>query len=453
MDYFQQQNLIFFDFINDLFELKKHRTWNDLAKSITELKMKLTYRKFADLFPRKINYQSELEKLPAGFKTIHYAKLKGTTIIDEVVRFSLYSDTIIVFHPLQNPAITNQTMNPGRNPKLWLPDFINSLYFYVVIQKWVRAGIVQLIVNPVDYDKKWYDDIIAQATQRVALMDLDNPVLLEETMEEMAEQFANSLKKNETEEEIVKWLLSLKTPIYSKDQAEAFAKKIKEAIPKVNPIFDSIPRTLIANQISPTKGGGPLESILEIAELTGGNIYTPSKFHWHNLQQIKKNELWVKLSHIYSKVDLTFLNNVSTEFALNIRQEGRLIGVRTELKKIFSELNNIDIDKITENKISYLYEGFVDEIRKAESDWNAIKRESEITKQQFALSALAIPIMITQPMSILPIAMAAGSLILGNIRTTTVKKDTFRIKNPVSVFVDSQQKQGGFFSNLKSCVF
>jgi len=126
MDFFHQQSLKFFDFLEDLFQLKKHKNWEALAMSITELKMKRTYRKFAELFPRKFDYAAELEKLPDGFKMIHYSRLKGTTIIDEVVRFSLYSDTIVVFHPIQNPAITNQQMDPGRNPRLWLPDFINA---------------------------------------------------------------------------------------------------------------------------------------------------------------------------------------------------------------------------------------------------------------------------------------------------------------------------------------
>ncbi|MDR3694131.1 hypothetical protein [Mucilaginibacter sp.] len=451
MDYFQKQNIIFFDFLNDLFEFKKLKTWDDLAQSITELKMKRTYRKFAELFPRKFDYSSELAKLPDGFKTIHYGQIKGTTIIDEVVRFSLYSDVIVVFHPIQNPAITNQLMNPGKNPRLWLPDFLNALYFYVVIQKWVRAGIVNLIINPVDYDSQLYNEIIAKATSRVNSYD-DTFIesMKEEAEIELAEQFASNLKRNESIEEITNWLVGMKTPVYTESEAKHFAQIIKSAIPKVNPLFQKIPRHLIKNQISTSKSGGPLESILQISELIGGNIFTPNKSTWKQFQQLNDNDFWLKASHIYSKIELQFLNNVSTDFALSIRKEGRLAGVRTELKKVFSELNSID--KISETKISYLYEGFVDEIKKAQTEWNSIKKESEIVKQHLTISAAAIPIMITNPISIIPIALTTGNFLIGNIRSTKEKQNTFRVKNPVSVFVDVQNREEGFFAQLKNCV-
>ena len=453
MDYFQQQNIVFFDFLNDLFEFKKLKTWDDLAQSITELKMKLTYRKFAELFPRKFDYSSELAKLPDGFKTIHYGKLKGTTIIDEVVRFSLYSDVIVVFHPIQNPAVTNQSMNPGRNPQLWLPDFINALYFYVVIQKWVRAGIVNLIINPIDYDTQLHNEIIAKATARVDSYD-ENFIksMQEETEIELAEQFASNLKKDQSIEEITNWLVGLKNPIYTESEAKHFAQIIKSAIPKVNPLFQKIPRHLIKSQIATSKSGGPIESILQISELIGGNIFTPNKGTWKQFQQLNKNDFWLKTNYIYSKIDLQFLNNVSTDFALNIRKEGRLAGVRKELKKVFSELNSTDMDKISETKISCLYEGFVDEIKRAQTEWNSIKKESEIIKQHLAISAAAIPIMITNPISIIPIALTTGNLLMGNIRTTQEKQNTFRVKNPVSVFVDVQNKEEGFFAQLKNCI-
>lgn len=452
MDYFQKQNLIFFDFLNDLFEFKKYRNWETLAKSITELKMKRTYRKFAELFPRKMDYAAELEKLPDGFKMIHYSRLKGTTIIDEVVRFSLYTDTIVVFHPLQNPAITNQQMNPGKDPRLWLPDFINALYFYIVLQKWVRAGIVKLVVNPFDYNEEWYKRILAEATERVDKADKSDPVLMEQTQLALADQLASGWGKNDSEADIKAALLAMKNPVYTPDEAERFARQIKAAIPKINPLYPHLPKNLITSQIMTEKGGGPLESILAIAELTGGNIYTPDRFHWHSLQQIHLDEFWVKLGYVYSKVDLPFLNHVSTDFALQIRQEERLSGVRKEMKTLFTDLKDKPIDEISEKKVKELYEGFTDEIRKSSAEWDAIKKEAEIARQHLLVGSLAIPAMVTHPATIVPIALLTGNSMVNSIRSAKLKQKTFRAQNPVSVFVDVQRQPEGFFAQLKNCI-
>ena len=112
MSFFQQQNKKFYDFLNHEFKLKSCKTWDDVARNVTKSNVKETYKFFAKLFPIGINYLKELEEYKSSFSSIHYATLKGNKIIDEIVRFSLYSDKIIVFHPLQNPAVTNKQMDP-----------------------------------------------------------------------------------------------------------------------------------------------------------------------------------------------------------------------------------------------------------------------------------------------------------------------------------------------------
>lgn len=451
MDYFKKQNLIFFDFIDDLFELKKYKTWSELGRSITELKMKRTYRKFAELFPRKVDYAGELSKIPEGFKTIHYSTLKGTTIIDEIVRFSLYSDTILVFHPLQNPAVTNQQMSPGKNPKYWLHDFVNALYFYLVIKRWVKAGIVNLIVNPFDYSDDWYDRITKDARHRIKDEDLDNPIIKEQMMTELAEKFAVNLKPEDETSYIEEMLLAIESPRFAKSEAEMFAKVIKIAIPKTNPLFPELPRHLFQQrQLTPIKGGGPVESLLEISGLTSGNIYTPNKFNWDVLCRLGKSDFWTNMNHLYSRIDMKFLNNVSTRFALEIREEQRLAGVRKELSKLFNELNKIDAENFSESRVSLMFESFSDEVKKAETEWELIKKRANIAKTSLAVEALVAPLAISHPISIVPLILFANNTVK-TIKDTRIDRGYFRL-NPISVFVEVQSRPIGFFESLKNCV-
>jgi hypothetical protein len=453
-DYFDTKNELFFQFLNDTFLINKAKTWEDVSKNVTIEKIKRTYKIFAELFPRRINYLNELEKSRTLFTSIHCGTIRGNRIIDEIVRFSLYSDQIIVFHPLQNPAVTNQKIDPRKNPKYWLIDFLDALYFYIVIQKWVRSGVVKLIINPTEYDIELRDDIDKKIEERVAKTNFEEEYKTtgkEFALYNLAEQFAITYK-NKSKGFIVKSLLEITTPIFSQVQAEDMADRIIEAFPRVNPLFNKLGVPLSQKMLTPTKGGGPLESMLLIAEKTEGNIYTPSKMFWNQIKEFGTDDFWVKANHLYSNISLNFLNNVDTNFALELRNENRLSGVRQELKKVFSELNNITINNLSEKKIRELQEGFLEEVKKAEAEWIEIKKQADISRKYWSAAHLGIPL-IANEVTLLPIALSS---IAGFIKIKSVEKQKEklqRVKNPVSVFVDLKNQKQGYFSELKNCIF
>src|SRR5690606_41437370 len=100
MDYFDEQNAKLYDFLYQTFDLRKCKTWDDVAKNITQLKVKRTYRVFAKLFSRNFDYFTELGNLKNKFSSIHYLTLKTKRNIYEILRISLYLDKILVFHLL-----------------------------------------------------------------------------------------------------------------------------------------------------------------------------------------------------------------------------------------------------------------------------------------------------------------------------------------------------------------
>ncbi|MBO0947238.1 hypothetical protein [Fibrella forsythiae] len=462
MDYFDKQNELLYQHLEELFSISKAHRWEDVSKNITLWKVKRIYRIFAELFPRKFNYSLELEKSKDSFSSIHYGALKGHSIINEVVRFSLYSDKIIVFHPLQNPAITNSNLNPGRNPKLWLPDFLEALYFYIVLHKWVKAGIVKLIVNPYEYDFDIRKKIDAEAIKRVSAL-YDLPEFAELTLRRstgyMAEQFATGMK-NKSKEQIIELLLAMNTPIFTVDEAETLAVEILNVKEITNPLYKKLPISFKNSETINTirGGGGPLESILLISELTQGNIYTPAEEHWFQIRKAGLNDFWTKANHLYSEVPLSFLDSVDTNFALRIRQEERLSGVRQQLKKIYTELGGMDVDKMSETKIKFIQEGFVDEVRKAEAEWKEIERQASIDRHYWAVTSAvaAAPIIAQGTASIISLAVASATTaawVYKSFSSVKEKNKLQRIKNPVSVFVEAKNKNQGYFSALKNCIF
>lgn len=450
-DYFDINNEYFFKFIEELFNIKKSKTWDEIAANVTLEKIKRTYRKFAEIFPRNIQYLTELEKSKSVFTSIHYGELKAHKIIDEVVRFSLYSDKIIVFHPLQNPSVTNHKMDPRNDPKYWLPDFLDSLYFYIVIQKWVNLGIVKLIINPYEYDLELRDEIDGKVEKRFASSNKEEffKIARGSVMENLAEQFSR-VYKNRDKDYIIKSLLDMEEPKFNLSDAEEFSEKIINGIAKINPLYNKLNIPLNEKMLAPTKGGGPLESIILISEKTNGNIYTASDINWHQINQFGLNDFWTKTNRLYSKIPLNFLNNVDTNFALELRREDRLAGVRTQLKKIYSELNSLSIDKITESKIRDLQEGFIEEIKKAEAEWKDIRKQAELSRKFWFSTNIGLPL-ITNEISFLPLAIGSIAWLYSNEQTTLQKEKTQRLKNPISVFVDLKNQKQDFFTVLKNC--
>ena len=456
MDYFDTQNEKLYDFLNQTFNINKHKKWDDISKSITKEKVKKTYRLFAKLFPRNINYSEELEKTKESFSSIHCSTLEANLIIDEIVRFSLYSDKILVFHPLQNPAVTSQELDPRNNSKRWLPDFLNALYFYIVIQKWVKAGIVKLIINPCEYDISLRNDIDTQAKKRMLNSNHEEFKRLthEFSLNKLAQDFAVFLR-HKNKDQIVDNLLSLESPIFTETEAEDFSIRIIDNIDNINPLWGKLDKSNYNQNgmISPTKGGGPIESMQYISKITGGNIYTPSKATWFQMKEIGVNDFWSKTNHLYSNIPLNFLNNVDTAFALKIREEDRLFGVRKELKNIYAELNKIDINELDENKIKFIQGNLIEEIKKADSEWNLINEQAKISRRNWAAttSSVGLPLIINE-ISILPLAISSLGLLYKNEKSLKAKQADFRVQKPLSVYIDLKNKKQNYLTELKNCI-
>lgn len=454
MNFYQIKNIEFYDFLNENFGIKKARKWSDISQNITKAKISATFKFFSKLYPRDIDYSSKFESNSKAFKSIHYNNLNANKILNEIVRYSLYSDEIVVFHPIQNPSITNQSISPTKNPKVWLQNFTDSLYFYVVIQKWVRAGIVKLIINPCEFDLELQEKFIREASIRLDKLYSD-PEFSEISMARATETWAEQLALFYSDKSIIKikqGLLNMENPKFTEEDAEIFAQKIYLKQKLKNPLYDKLNVPFDQSPILTDRGGGNLESILYIAKLINGNIYTTNESNWYQLKQKENIGHWTKIAHLYSKIELPFLDNVDTSFALNLREEDRLAGVRAELRKIYNLVNTIQLNELDENKFKELNEGFIEEIKKADAEWTFIKKDAQNKRMYWAASTIGLPVIFNE-VSILPLILGSSLWLGKNIRDEKLSEGKYRSSNPLSVYVDLKHKEPTFFSEIKNCIF
>lgn len=450
METYRELNLKFYDALNQIFKINKHQTWADLSKEITLEKISETYKVFGDIFNSKLDRYALLPKNDPKEKltSIFHGTLDGKTIINNIARYSLYCDEIIVFHPLQNPQITHPDYDPILKPQQWKLEFVNALYFYIVLQKWVRAGLVHIIENPFNFDKEANDRFIAEAEKRISANEefLKDPELMAEHEEIMFEKFKTSMLG--MPKEILEKTIEGAFPKYTKPQIKQLAFELKQ-YEKTLPLFVDFGETKPGN-LMVSKSGGNIEMVDAICHLTGAHSYSTQKFVKKQLELRGTNPFWTKFGILYSGLDLTYLNNVETNFALSIREEERISGLRTSLRELGAFLENAELDKVSDDNILLFNDQFKQEVKKSEQEWLKIiadaQKANAIAVTSGAIGAIIDPTKIIIPALGIPSSIA----IIEYFKKRGLK--SYRTKEPYSVFVDLKNQKPSFFSDLKNCI-
>jgi len=450
---FNDLNLKFYDALNQIFKINKYQTWSELASGITLDKISETYKIYSEIFPLNLNRIDLLPKNDPKEKlsVLFHGSLDGLSIINNIARYSIYSDEIIVFHPLQNPANTSDEYNPIKNPHLWKRDFVNSLYFYIVLSKWVKSGIVHLIQNPFNYNEKDHKFFIDLAEKRVSSHEneLNTPELLKEHEEIMFNKFKTALLGMPIS--VIENSLRKIYPNYNDNQIKFHALGIKE-LEKQLPLYVDFGSDIPNGELMINKSGANIEMVEALCKLTGSHSYTTENFVRKQLELKGSNSYWTKFGIIYSGLPLTYIDKVDTSFALRIRQEDRINGVRKVLREISSFLEQNDLDKISDDKILTINDRITTEIKKSETEWQKIYDDSTKANIASMVGTSVISLLIDPTKFIVPaLNVPATIAITEYFKSRNLK--SYRAKDPYSVFVDLKNKKPSFFSELRNCIF
>jgi hypothetical protein len=448
---YRELNLKFYDALEQIFNINKRRTWAELAKEITIEKISETYKVFGEIFPYDLDRYSILPKNDPKEKltSIFHGTLDGKTIINNIARYSLYCDEITVFHPLQNPQNTHPDYDPITNPHKWKNEFVNALYFYIVLQKWVKSGLVNIIENPFNFDKIGRDLLTGEAEKRISANEdlLKDPELMAEHEEIMFEKLKISLLGMPVS--VIEKTLSKSYPKYSEQKIKELAvdmKRYEKTLPLYVDFGDAVSGEIMAN-----RSGGNIEMIDAICYLTGSHSYSTQKFVTKQLELRGTNPFWTKFGSLYSGLNLTYLDNVNTDFALSMRKEERISGLRNSLREISSFLEETELDKISDDNILHFTDKINQEVKQSEEEWMKIiadaQKANAVAVTTGAIGAIIDPTKIIVPALGIPSSIA----IIEFFKKRGLK--SYRTKDPYSVFVDLKNKKPTFFSELNNCIF
>jgi hypothetical protein len=448
---YRELNLKFYDALNQIFKINKHQTWSELAKEITIERISETYKIFGEIFPYNLDRYSILPKNDPKEKltSIFHGTLDGKTIISNVARYSLYCDEIIVFHPLQNPQNTYPDFDPITKPYKWKLEFVNALYFYIVLQKWVRAGLVHIIENPFYFDKIGREKLIAEAKKRVEATKefLNDPALMAEQEAIMFEKFKASLLGMPLN--VIENTIKSAYPKYTEAQVKQLLvdlKQYEKSLPLYVDFGDTEPGGLMIN-----RAGGNIEMIDALCHLTGAHSYTTENLIKKQLELRGTNPFWTKFGTLYSGMNLTYLDKVDTAFALKIREEERISGLRKSLRELNSFLEQTELDKISDDKILQFSDKMHQEVKRSEEEWMKIINDAQKANIAAIVGTSTIGVIIDPTKIIVPALGIPSSIAITEFFKSRNLK-SYRAKDPYSVFVDLKNRKPSFFSDLKNCI-
>jgi len=372
----RDRNMILLGEIFDIFKLNKGVEWSEIKKSISGDQIRSMYQVVAQLWHYKTDIRPLLPEPDNKLRALYLGDIAPDLIANSVFRFSLYADEILVVSPFMNPWCIVKEENPLKNPDQYKAEALKLVFFAVQMFPWIEAGLVQLIPDPGDFDYQLRTNTWAMAKER-----------LKNSMPTDAE-IADELKKGE--EEFKRLLLSSPDEYFirtmRKKKANASDEEIQGFLQYIRSLREKDPfmleQTLDKSgpQLTMMRLGANLEMALYLCQMTGAFPYTNVKFRWKELQSVQEKlppdaQIWTPLTQAFQALDFRFLNNVDTNFACDIRKEGRMEAFRAYLRRVWKTLN----DEKDSAKLASKSRDFTDELtqqyNEAEAEWQKIDKD------------------------------------------------------------------------------
>jgi hypothetical protein len=347
----------------------------------------------------------------------------------------------VLINPFENPHLLREEFNPIVHPEQWRIQTLRVVYQLAMLTPWIAAGIVIMIPSPGDFNRALLIKTVQMAQTR-----LGTDFLTEQDVEDSAA--ASMMMK----------AFYLSPPDYIARQARETIPGISDErvkqildyaahVRKTDPLLVDETLDKMPGQMTAMKIGANLEMGLLICQSIGAFPYTNVKFRWREILSVGKEldpraQVWSPLTHAFQQLNFKFLNKVDSNFAVEMRKEGRLEGFRAYLRKIWTTVEG-EIDPCKSEKLAL---DFKDELaceyEKAKADWDDIDREL----MKWAVPAIAGVVGAVGGFSTGQLALgipSAGFVVQGinELIQAEMKRKEFRKRTPMSVFIDLDEKR------------
>ncbi len=386
------------------------------------------YLRICSIYPPDTDIASILPSPSSNLRALYVGLPAPELAAQSICQFSLYADEILVTNPFPIPWFLSREYSPLRHPELYLQSTLRMLGFINAVSPWIAKGLVTLVPNPGHFDVRLLHETSKAAHERLGHIssedvNLDDPALLSSETQKrllltMPRQYLESV-------------VSKTSPDLSPAEVDELLDDI-EAMRKNDPY--TLPQDIgdSGGQLEIFDLGGSLEMTLLVARMAGAFPYTNINFKWREIQHSQGElsdsaKIWTPLTRAFQNLEFEFLNNVDSDFAANLRGDGRLESFRQFLRKVWQAASS---DENNEESIREFCDELTDAHRKAQAEWVDIDRRLVHHSAGSVVGGLSLGLA----------GWPTIAALVAALLNSRMKRSQFAKTNPMSVFIDLERK-------------
>jgi hypothetical protein len=423
----------------DIFGLA--RPWDVIKRKTSPAQVKEFYEFVAALWPPSTNLSDLLPEPDSTLRALYLGEYAPEVIVQNVCRFGLYADEIFLINPFDNPNIIAERYNPVVHPEEWIEATLRVIYQLRAMAPWVEKGFVRFIPNPGEFDLSLLFETARLAKARLR----ENPVT--------GVDIDQSIMKLQTMRKLLACPPSYLARMYRKMEPQASDEQVAKLIAfveeerKRDPFLMDGTIDKTPSQIMVYKTGANLETGLYICQSIGAFPYTNFSHRWREILNARDKfdpsmETWTPLTKAFQGLEFKFLDNVSSEFAFKMREEQRLGGFRSYLRKVWNTVGGSPDPTRTDVLAREFSDELTQSYAEAKKEWSEI--DLDLLKWVgggglVAGASAAVTALTTGGLSLALPATGFAINSVSQLVISTMKRRNFRRTVPMSALIDLER--------------
>ena len=297
-----------------------------------------------------------------------------------IVRHSIYANKILLIDPFQHPYVLVDEYNPILNPGQYRAQTLRNVNLYLSLLPWIDAEIVEFIRTPADFDRKLnfksfrladrFNDIPeVQAALRSSADDLKSRHYKNMMLHQMLLGMPDAAIRRDIEK------LGLAKGSYTADD---FIRYVQSKRDQDRDFLEPLGIGEENAQLQMVFAGGTFDMARLSAQISRSYLFTDLHARWAMIEHDRKdqdveNTVWSPFAKAMQNTKLFYLNNLDLTHALRLRQEGRLLGMRSLLTNVWEKSRGDN--PFDEQAALHLAHELTDAINDAEAEWLTIKKD------------------------------------------------------------------------------
>lgn len=338
----RERNLILIRAVTEILGLNKGKTWEDVRRELNDQQVKEIYQVIGGLWSPETDLMSLMPHPdPNILRALYTGFVDPRVILRSVVGFSLYVDQILILNPFVNPRCVKDEFSPIKCPQQYKQQTLKDVLLLLQLAPFIEAGIVNLIPDPCDFDYHLRKDTWSTAEKRLEHRQPDERGRDREKLETLfKDDFMRTLFG--LPDENIKHQIKNAVPDITDKLLESslnYVKKMRIMDPLA--LLQPTEPGKENAQYSISRFGPNLELNLFTAQTTGSFVYTDSTLRWEEILSANDTDgkpriaITAKDFESILSTDFTFLDQVSPETALGLRQSAKLGEYRRQLRELW----------------------------------------------------------------------------------------------------------------------